>query len=237
MSRFALPAALALVLTSCGGGTSTSGGAASSSAGSETGAWRNVVTFKGEGGAPQDTAPFTIRGEKVRFLFTVQPNSSGPVPFLSQMFPEGAPVSPNELRRTSCASCDGQQTDDLGNVRPGSYYLHVITSRPWTLTMQETKRLEIETDSAIVFIVQHESAPHERCAEPPDYCGDRIREAARKPDGDGRERQQQSAGDERDVRFDRFEYSPVGDRGRDRIADAHDSGDGSPAAAAAGLLA
>jgi len=101
--------------------------------------WTTVATFNGPGGKPQDTAVFTTHGAKVRFQFTVQPNSSGPVPFLSQMFPKGAPVSANELRRTSCASCDGPQTDDLGNVRAGSYYLHVITSRPWTLTVQENQ--------------------------------------------------------------------------------------------------
>ena len=101
--------------------------------------WTTVATFNGQGGKPQDTSPFTTHGGKVRFLFTVQPNSSGPVPFLSQMFPKDAPVSANELRRTSCVSCDGPQTDDLGNVRAGSYYLHVITSRPWTLTVQENR--------------------------------------------------------------------------------------------------
>lgn len=101
--------------------------------------WTTVATFNGPGGKPEDTSPFTTHASKVRFLFTVQPNSSGPVPFLSQMFPKGAPVSANELRRTSCALCDGPQTDDLGNVRPGSYYLHVVTSRPWTLTVQESQ--------------------------------------------------------------------------------------------------
>jgi hypothetical protein len=101
--------------------------------------WTTVSTFNGPGGKPQDTSPFDTRGGKVRFLFTVQPNSSGPVPFLSQMFPKGAAVSANELRRTSCVSCDGPQTDDLGNVRAGSYYLHVVTSRPWTLTVQESQ--------------------------------------------------------------------------------------------------
>jgi len=101
--------------------------------------WTTVSTFSGPGGKPQDTSPFDTHGGKVRFLFTVQSNSSGPVPFLSQMFPKGAPVSANELRRTSCVSCDGPQTDDLGNVRAGSYYLHVVTSRPWTLTVQESQ--------------------------------------------------------------------------------------------------
>jgi len=102
-------------------------------------AWTNVATFNGNGGSPQDTSPFTTHGGKVRFQFTVQPNSSGPVPFLSQMFPKGASVSANELRRTTCLSCSGPQTDDLGNVRAGSYYLHVVTSRPWTLTVQENQ--------------------------------------------------------------------------------------------------
>jgi hypothetical protein len=101
--------------------------------------WTTVAMFNGPGGKPLDTAPFTTHGGKVRFLFPVEPNSSGPVPFLSQMFPKGAPVSANELRRTTCVSCDGPQTDDLGNVRAGSYYLHVVTSRPWTLTVQESQ--------------------------------------------------------------------------------------------------
>src|SRR5215475_16009335 len=94
-------------------------------------AWTTVATFNGPGGKPLDTAPFTTHGGKVRFLFTVQPNSSGPVPFMANMYPKGAPVSPNELHRAQCIDCKGKQTDDLGNVRAGSYYLHVITSRPW----------------------------------------------------------------------------------------------------------
>jgi hypothetical protein len=123
---------VAVTLASCGGNTSTAVDS------SPTG-WTIVATFNGTGDTPQNTAPFTVHGGKVRFRFTVKPNDSGPVPFLSQMFPEGAPVSPSELRRTSCASCDGEQSDNLGAVRAGSYYLHVITSRPWTLTVEETK--------------------------------------------------------------------------------------------------
>jgi hypothetical protein len=101
--------------------------------------WTQVASFGGPGGKPEDTAPFTTHGGKVRFTFTVQPNSSGPVPFLANMYPKGAPVSPNELHRAQCIDCKGRQTDDLGNVRAGSYYLHVITSRPWTLIVEETK--------------------------------------------------------------------------------------------------
>jgi len=123
---------IAVTLASCGGKTSATG--ESSPAG-----WTTVATFNGTGDTPQNTQPFTVHGGKVRFRFTVKPNDSGPVPFLSKMFPAGAPVGPNELRRTSCASCDGEQTDNLGSVRAGSYYLHVITSRPWTLTIEETK--------------------------------------------------------------------------------------------------
>ena len=100
-------------------------------------AWKSVATFSGDGGKPYDTMPFTTHGGHVRFVFTVQPNSSGPVPFLDQMFPKGAPVSANELHRGSCVSCNGKQTDDLGNVRAGTYYLHIVTSRPWTLTVEE----------------------------------------------------------------------------------------------------
>jgi hypothetical protein len=97
-----------------------------------------VATFSGDGGAPQDTGPFTVHGGAVRFVYSVQPNDVGPVPFLWSMFNQGAPINPASPRaRDSCASCDGQQTDELGVVPPGSYYLHVITSRPWTLTVVE----------------------------------------------------------------------------------------------------
>jgi hypothetical protein len=101
--------------------------------------WNQVASFSGAGGKPEDTAVFTTHGGKVRFTFTVQPNSSGPVPFMANMYPKGAPVSPNELHRAQCIDCKGKQTDDLGNVRAGSYYLHVITSRPWTLIIEEAK--------------------------------------------------------------------------------------------------
>ena len=101
--------------------------------------WTQIASFSGSGDKPEDTAPFTTHGGKVRFTFTVQPNSSGPVPFLSKMYPKGSPATANELRRTQCIECKGKQTDDLGNVRAGSYYLHVITSRPWTLVVEETR--------------------------------------------------------------------------------------------------
>jgi len=101
--------------------------------------WSQVTSFNGPGGKPEDTAVFTTHGGRVRFTFTVQPNSSGPVPFMANMYPKGAPVSPNELHRAQCIDCKGKQTDDLGNVRAGSYYLHVITSRPWTLIVEEAK--------------------------------------------------------------------------------------------------
>ncbi|HEY2153815.1 MAG TPA: hypothetical protein VGH34_23620 [Vicinamibacterales bacterium] len=101
--------------------------------------WTQIASFSGTGDKPADTPSFTTNGGKLRFLFTVQPNSSGPVPFLSKMYPKGSPVTANELRRTQCIDCKGRQTDDLGNVRAGSYYLHIVTSRPWTLVVEETK--------------------------------------------------------------------------------------------------
>jgi hypothetical protein len=130
---------IAATILSCGGRTSSAGGSSPHAEATSADGWTTVATFNGTGNVPQDTEPFILHTEKVRFRFTVKPNDVGPVPFLSQMFPEGAPVSPNELRRTSCASCDGQQVDDLGTVRAGRYYLHVITSRPWTLTVEKTR--------------------------------------------------------------------------------------------------
>ncbi|MCW2640652.1 MAG: hypothetical protein JWP76_2958 [Dactylosporangium sp.] len=98
-----------------------------------------VATFSGDGSAAQDTAPFTLNGTKVRVVYTVQPNDVGPVPFKWSMFAQGAAVNPASPRAAnSCASCDGKQTNDLGVVPAGGYYLHVITSRPWTLTVEQS---------------------------------------------------------------------------------------------------
>jgi hypothetical protein len=101
--------------------------------------WTPVANFSGTGDKPADTPPFTTHGGKVRFTFTVQQNSSGPVPFLSKMYPKGSLATANELRRTQCIDCKGKQTDDLGSVRADSYDLHVVTSRPWTLLVEEAK--------------------------------------------------------------------------------------------------
>jgi hypothetical protein len=100
--------------------------------------WTTVATFKGDGGST-DTKPFAVHGRKVRLVYTVEPNSSGPVPFLVTLFLEGTSGVKNELGRQACVSCDGKQTNELGAVRAGSYYLHVITSRPWTLTVEEAQ--------------------------------------------------------------------------------------------------
>jgi hypothetical protein len=101
--------------------------------------WVTVATFTGDGGPPHDTKPFAVHGRKVKLVYTVQPNNSGPVPLLWQLFREGTSGVKNELGRNSCVSCDGQQTNELGTVPAGKYYLHVITSRPWTLTVEETQ--------------------------------------------------------------------------------------------------
>jgi hypothetical protein len=101
--------------------------------------WTTVAAFKGDGVSPHDTKPFAVHGRKVRLVYTVQPNSSGPVPLVWQLFREGTSGVRSELGRNSCVSCDGQQTNELGTVPTGSYYLHVITSRPWTLTVEEAQ--------------------------------------------------------------------------------------------------
>jgi hypothetical protein len=134
-SALGLLVAAAVSLTSCRTDTSKPGGA-TIAAGS---GWTAVANFNGDGRAPQDTAPFTVQRGKVRLVYTVQPADSGPVPFLWQMFRVGTPVGPNEAGRNSCVSCDGPQINDLGSVPAANYYLHVITSRPWKLTVEESR--------------------------------------------------------------------------------------------------
>jgi len=101
--------------------------------------WTPVAAFKGDGGPAHDTKAFAVHGRKVRVVFTVQPNSSGPVPLLWSLFREGTSGVQNELARQACVSCDGAQTNEIGTIRAGSYYLHIITSRPWTLTVEEAQ--------------------------------------------------------------------------------------------------
>jgi len=99
--------------------------------------WTTIASFSGSGAA--DTATFTTHGGTLRFEFTVQPNSSGPVPLLLKMYPKGAPVDANEKVRIQCIDCSGPQTKDAGKVSAGTYYLHISTSRPWTLKVEESQ--------------------------------------------------------------------------------------------------
>ena len=126
-------------LTACHGGTTTSPGAASgaptTTAAAKSG-WTTVATFRGDGGSDGKGADFTIPAGKVRVMWTVQPNDVGPVPLMWEIdgVLNGAEVP---YGGTGCASCDGQQTYDVGPFRAGTYHLKVLTSRPWTLTVEE----------------------------------------------------------------------------------------------------
>lgn len=97
--------------------------------------WKTLASFSGKG--TEDTAAFTTHGGDLRFEFTVQPNSSGPVPLLLKMYPKGAPADAHSLIRLQCTDCNGLQTKDAGKVPAGTYYLRVTTSRPWTLKVEE----------------------------------------------------------------------------------------------------
>ncbi|MGH9410688.1 MAG: hypothetical protein ACRD1V_14690 [Vicinamibacterales bacterium] len=98
-------------------------------------AWTTIATFSGSG--TQDTAAFTATGGNLRFDVTVQPNSSGPVPLLLKMYPKGAPVDAHERVRLQCIDCKGPQILDAGKVAAGTYFVHVTTSRPWTMKVEE----------------------------------------------------------------------------------------------------
>src|SRR5262245_807157 len=138
MRRFArfAPLLLAAALTAC----SSSGGggpaAGSPAAGQPGGGWTVVAQVSGDADR-QTTAPFALNGKEVRFVYTVEHNSTGPVPLLWKMRPEGDPLTAQARASQSCIDCDGEQTDDLHIVPAGRYYLEVLTSRPWTLTVEE----------------------------------------------------------------------------------------------------
>jgi hypothetical protein len=135
-----VPLLLALALAACGSG-GVPGAAGSSAAGSAasrpaSGGWTVVAQANGDADH-QTTAPFALTGKEVRFVYTVQPNSTGPVPLLWNMRPEGEPVTTQARASQSCVECDGEQTNDLHVVPAGRYYVQVITSRPWTLKVEE----------------------------------------------------------------------------------------------------
>jgi len=129
--------AAAISVCACGGksasGDSTPGQSASA------GGWTTVATVTGDGTAVKDSAPFATHGGKVRVLFTVQPNSTGPVPLKWAMFKEGTPSGPLGVIEDSCVSCDGEHVGNPERVAAGSYYVHVLTSRPWTLKVEEAR--------------------------------------------------------------------------------------------------
>jgi hypothetical protein len=127
---FLMVAAIGLAAQGVWTARADAGGAAAAS-------WQAVATFNGDGASPRDTNPFLVHGRQVRLVFTVKPNGSGPVPLLWQLFRDGTSDVKNELGRNACVACDGPQTNELGTVPAGRYYLHVITSRPWMLTVEE----------------------------------------------------------------------------------------------------
>jgi hypothetical protein len=130
------PAAV-ISVCACGGksasGDSTPGQSASA------GGWTTVATVTGDGSAVKDSAVFATHGGKVRVVFTVQPNSTGPVPLKWAMFKEGMPVGPLGVIEDSCVSCDGEHAGAPERVAAGSYYVHVLTSGPWTLRIEEAR--------------------------------------------------------------------------------------------------
>jgi len=136
--RIALAALTALIsIWACGGKSSAGDGTPGQSASS--GGWTMVATVAGDGSAVKDSAPFATHGGKVRVVFTVQPNSTGPVPLKWVMFKEGAPSGPLGVIEDSCVSCDGEHVGNPERVPAGSYYVHVLTSRPWTLKVEEAR--------------------------------------------------------------------------------------------------
>jgi hypothetical protein len=147
MHRFAryVPLLLVAALAACSAGgasgssASGSGGAAGGSpGGAQAGGGGWIVVAQASGDADhQTTAPFALNGKEVRFVYTVEPNSTGPVPLLWKMRPEGAPLTAEERAGQSCIECDGEQIDELHIVPAGRYYVQVITSRPWTLKVEE----------------------------------------------------------------------------------------------------
>jgi hypothetical protein len=128
---------LGFALTACGGSSQPASSAGETQGASRAGTWKQVVVMQGDGGQPVDTQAFELNGGKIRFVYTVQQNGTGSVPFLTQVLPGGAPVGASEVHRTSCLDCKGEQTDEAGAIRAGGYYLHIVTSRSWKMTVYE----------------------------------------------------------------------------------------------------
>jgi hypothetical protein len=103
------------------------------------GGWHVVATFSGTGEKPnEETAPFTLKTGQWRVRYTVQPNSVGPVPFKWTEYRQGDPADFNHgLSSNSCVDCSGEQINSDRNNADGSYYLRILTSRPWTLTVEQ----------------------------------------------------------------------------------------------------
>jgi hypothetical protein len=102
------------------------------------GGWHVVATFTGTGDQASDTPPFTLKTGQWRVRYTVEPNSVGPVPFKWTLYRQGDPADFNHrLSSNSCVSCESEQINSDRNNADGSYYLNILTSRPWTLTVEQ----------------------------------------------------------------------------------------------------
>ena len=138
--RAVLVLPLLLALGACGSGPAPSPAPGTTTAPAvPRGEWTTVATLSGVGGTAQDTAPFSVHGGQVRFVYSVKWYDSEP-PVLWTMYRKGEPANPaNAVAHNSCSPCDREKTDDLGQVPAGDYYLQMTALHIWVGWVEERR--------------------------------------------------------------------------------------------------
>ncbi len=101
----------------------------------ETKTWHSVITFTDRD--HKKTEPFTIKGDKWRINYTVNPEKgkTDHSIFNVQVFPEGKPIDTVSSWQCYFECCNGTQYIDEGNA---DYYIEVIaSSNSWELEVED----------------------------------------------------------------------------------------------------
>ena len=96
--------------------------------------WTEVATFSGKGN--QDTESFTVTGNKVRITATTTGGSVGSFSSVSLEKENGGYTGPGLSISTEGAE-QGEGQTIYRNMKPGSYYIQVISGINWEVTVEQ----------------------------------------------------------------------------------------------------
>lgn len=133
---FVVYAILALILIGSIGGSkdSTSGSTATNTASKEE-TWATVTTLKGKGN--QNSESFDVTSDKVRITATTTGSSVGSYSGISLEKEDGGYTGPGLSIMTKGSEAGKGQTT-YRSLKPGRYFIQVISGVNWQVTVEQT---------------------------------------------------------------------------------------------------